>query len=98
MCLISFLLEGRFKIVKIGLAMRVKIVISTAKSGKKTNLLVIMRVKILQKIGLQYLTNWNQFKKVNGWKQCTKSIHYYCIINIGGQKLMYKKYSLLLHN
>ena len=39
---------------------------SAANSGKNTPLLVIMRVRLLQKIGLPDLTNRTQFKKGNG--------------------------------
>ena len=48
-----------------------------AKSDKKTHLLVVMRVRLLQNIDLLDLTNWTQFKKVNGYKIHTKSVHYY---------------------
>ena len=45
-----------------------------AKSGKNTHLLVIMRVRLLQKIGLLDLTNRTRFKKGNGYKIRTKSV------------------------
>ena len=45
------------EIYKIGVAMGVKIEGDAAKSGNKTNLLVIMRVRLSQKIGLPDLTN-----------------------------------------
>ena len=48
-----------------------------AKSGKNTNLLVIMRTRLLQKIGLIDLENWTRFKKGNGYKICTKSVRDY---------------------
>ena len=34
-----------------------------AKSGKNTHLVVIMHVRLSQKIGLLDLKNWNRFKK-----------------------------------
>ena len=37
-----------------------------AKIGKNTNLLVIVCVRLLQKIGTFDLKNRNRFKKVNG--------------------------------
>ena len=49
-----------------------------AKSGKNSHLLVIMRVKLSQKIGLLDLTNRTRFKKGNGQKQCTKTVRDYC--------------------
>ena len=45
--------------------MRVTIWGDAAKSGKNTNLLVIMHVMILQKTGLLDLKNWTRFKKGN---------------------------------
>ena len=47
------------------------------KSGKNTHLLVVMCVRLLQNIGLLDLTNWNQFKKGNGYKIRTKSVRDY---------------------
>ena len=47
------------------------------KSGRNTHLLVIMRMSISQKIGLLDLTNRTQFKKGNGYKIRTKSVHNY---------------------
>ena len=38
---------------------------AAAKIGNKTPLLVIMRMRLLQKIGLQNLKNRTWFKKVN---------------------------------
>ena len=52
--------------LQIGLAIGVKIGGDAAEIGKNTHLLVIMRVRLLQKIGLFDLINWTQFKKVNG--------------------------------
>ena len=59
-------LEGGHKIAKIGLAMGVAIGGAAAKSGKNTHLLVIMRVRLSQKIGLHNLTNQTRFKKGKG--------------------------------
>ena len=47
----------------------------SAKSGKNTHLLEIMRVKTSQKIGTLDLTNQTRLKKGNGWKICTKSVY-----------------------
>ena len=57
MCLIYSVLEGDHKSTKTGLAMGVKIGGDTAKSNKNTHLLVIMRVRLSQKIGLLDLKN-----------------------------------------
>ena len=46
------MLEGGCKSAKNGLAIEVKIGGDAAKSGKKTHLLVIMRVRLSHKIGL----------------------------------------------
>ena len=46
--------------------MGVKIGGDAAKSVKDTQLLVIMHVRLLQKIGLLGLMNQTQFKKLNG--------------------------------
>ena len=46
--------------------MGVKIGHDAAKSGKNTHLLVIICVRISQKIGLLDLINHNGFKKENG--------------------------------
>ena len=54
------------KSTKTGLAMGVTIGGDTTKSGKNTHLLVIMRMRISQKIGLLDLTNRTRFKKGNG--------------------------------
>ena len=51
------MLERERKSTKIGLAMEVKIGIDGIKSVKNTYLLVIMRVKLSQKIGMLDLTN-----------------------------------------
>ena len=63
MCLIYLVLEGGRKSTKIGLAIGVKIGGDAAKNGKNTHLLVIMRSRLLQKICLLDLTNWNRVKK-----------------------------------
>ena len=63
MCLIYLVLEGGYNYTKIGLAMGVKIGDGAAKSGNNAYLLVIMCVRLLQKIGLLDLTNRTQFKK-----------------------------------
>ena len=54
----------------------------TIGGGKNTHLLVIMRVRLSQKIGLLDLTNRTRFKKGNGLKQRTKSMHDYCGIRL----------------
>ena len=64
-CLIGLMLKGGHKYVKIGLNMGVKIGGGAEKVGKNTNLLVIMRTRLSQKIGLHNFTNRNRFKKVN---------------------------------
>ena len=46
--------------------MGVKIGGDAAKIGKDAHFLAIMRVRLLQKIGILELENWNQFKKGNG--------------------------------
>ena len=53
------MLEGGRKSTKIGLSMGVRIGCGASKSGKKNHLLVIMRVRLLQKIDLLDLTNRN---------------------------------------
>ena len=63
--------------------MQVTIGGDAAKSCKNTHLLVIMRMRISQKIVLLNLTNRTWFKKGNGDKICTKSVCYYC-----GMRLM----------
>ena len=52
--------------------MGVTLGVDAAKSGKNTHLLVIMRVGLLQKIGLLDLTNRTRFKKVNVYKYVQK--------------------------
>ena len=47
------------------------------KSANNNNLLVIMRVRLSQKIGLLDLTNRTRFKKGNGYKIRKKSVHDY---------------------
>ena len=76
-CLIYSVLEGERKSTKNGLAMVVTIGGEAAKNGKNTYLLVIMRKRLLQKTSLLDLTNRTQFKKGNGYKIRTKSVHYY---------------------
>ena len=49
----------------------------SAKSGKNTHLLVVMRVRLSQKIGLLDLMNWTRFKKGNCYKIRTKSVRNY---------------------
>ena len=55
------MLEGGLKSIKIGLAMGVKIGGDAEISVKITHLLVVMHVRLSQKIGLLDLTNRNQF-------------------------------------
>ena len=38
------------------------------KIGRNTNLLVVMRVRLFQEMGLLDLKNRTQFKKLNGYK------------------------------
>ena len=64
-CLIYSVLEGGCKSTKNELALGVTIGGDAAKSGKNTNLLVIMRVRLLQTISLLNLTNRAQLKKGN---------------------------------
>ena len=64
-CLIYLVLEGVRKSTKNGLAMEVTIGGDAAKSVKNTHLLVIMRVKLLQKMSLLDLTNRTRFEKGN---------------------------------
>ena len=66
MCQIHLVLEGGRKSTKIGLAMGLTIGGDAAKSGKNTHLLVIMRMRLSQKIGLLDLTNQTRFKEGNG--------------------------------
>ena len=54
-----------------------------AKSGKNTHLLVVMRVRLSQNIGLPDLTNWTRLKKGNRYKIRTKSVR-----NYWGMRLM----------
>ena len=65
-CLIYLVLEGGHKFSKIGLAMGLKIEGGAAKSGKNTHLLVIICMRLSQKMGLLDFMNQTQFKKVNG--------------------------------
>ena len=59
-------LEGGRKYKNIVVSMGVNIWGDTAKSGKNTSLLVKMRVRLSQKIGMLNLTNPTQFRKGNG--------------------------------
>ena len=63
MCLIYLMLEEGRKSTKNGLEMGVKIGGDTAKIVKNNCLLVIMRVRLLQEIGMIDLNNQTQFKK-----------------------------------
>ena len=54
----------------------------TAKSGKNAHLLVVMQVRLLQKIGPLDLTNPTEFKKVNGYKIRMKSLCNYWGVRI----------------
>ena len=65
------------EIYKIGLATGVKIGGNAAKSVNNTHLLVAMRVRLLQNIGMINLMNQDQFKKGNGYKLLMKSVRYY---------------------
>ena len=47
---------------------------NASKNGKNTHLLVIMCVRLSQKIGLHNLTNRTQIKKGNSQKKCKKMI------------------------
>ena len=76
------MLEGGQKYTNILLAMRVTIGGGAEKSDKITQLLVIMRVRLLKKIGLLNLNNRTRFKKVDGYKQRTKSVRDYCGIHL----------------
>ena len=76
------MLEGEQKSTKVGLEMGVLIGGDTAKNGNNTNLLLIMRVRLLQKIGLLDLTKRIRFKKENGYKIRTKSLRDYCGIRV----------------
>ena len=71
------MLGGDRKSTKIGLAMGVAIGGDDAKSGKNTHLLVVMHMRLLQKIGLPDLTTRTWFKTVNGYKIRTKSVRCY---------------------
>ena len=57
------MLEEEHKYTKIGLVMGVKIGGDADKSGNDTHLLVVMHVRLLQKIGPLDLTNRTRFKK-----------------------------------
>ena len=60
------MLEGGSKYEKNVLAMMVTNGGDDVKSVKNTHLLVIMRVRLSQKIGLCNLTNLTQFRERNG--------------------------------
>ena len=60
------MLEGGRKYIKNGLAMEVTIGGDAEKIVKNIHLLVIMRVRLLHKIGLPNLIDWNRFTKGNG--------------------------------
>ena len=66
MCIIYLVLGGGRKSTNIRLAMGVKTGGDAAKSGKNTNLLVIMCVRLSHKIGLPGLTNRTLLTKGNG--------------------------------
>ena len=59
------------------------------KSGKNTHLLVVMRVRKLQNVGLLDLTNRDQFKKGNRYKIGTKIVR-----NYWGMHLMLHMWSI----
>ena len=65
------------QISKIGLAMGVLVGVLLQKLAR-TLIWLIMRVRLLQKIGLHNLTNQTRFKNGNIYKRCTKIIHDYC--------------------
>ena len=65
MCLIYLVLEGGRKSTKNGLSMGVTIGGDAGKSGKNTNLLVIISVRLSQKIVRLDLTNQTQLKNLN---------------------------------
>ena len=58
--------EGGPQVFKNGLAMGVAIGGGAAEFFRNTHLLVIIHVRLLQKISLHNVTNQTQFKKVNG--------------------------------
>ena len=82
-CLIYSVLEGEHKSKKNGIVTVVTIGGDATKSGKNTHLLVVMRVRILQKMGLLDLKNRTQFKTENCYKISTKSVR-----NYRGSRLM----------
>ena len=47
------------------------------KGGNNTHLVVIIRVRLSQKIGLLDLTNWNQYQKR---KTAGNNVHIFCVI------------------
>ena len=70
-------MEGERESTKNRLAMGVTIGGDAAKIGNNTHLLVVMHVRLLQKIGLLDLKNRTQFKKGNRYRIRTKSVHDY---------------------
>ena len=74
------MLEGEHKYTKIGLATGAKIGGDDAKSGNNTYLLVVMRVRLLQNIGVIVLMNRNQIKNLNGYKIRIKSVCNYWLM------------------
>ena len=82
-------MEGEQKSTKFRLAMEVTIGGDAAKSGKDTHLLVVMRMRLLHKIGPIHLINWTQFKKGNRYKIHKKIVHDYW-----GMRLMINKRSV----
>ena len=57
------MLEGGHKSTKIGLEMEVTIEVDAEEIGNNTHLLVIIRMRLSQKIGLLDLTNRTRFKR-----------------------------------
>ena len=76
------MLEGGQKSTNIGLEIGVAIGVDATKSGKNNNLLVIMRVRLLQKDGLCELTNRIRFKEGSGHNILTKSVRDYCRMSL----------------
>ena len=68
------MLDGGHKSTTIGLAMGLTIGIDADKRDNNTHLLVIMRVKLSQKIGLLDLNNWTWLNKENVWEQPRESV------------------------
>ena len=78
MCLIYLVLEGSYKSKKNRPAVGVTIGCGAAKSGKNTNFLVIIRVRLSQKIALLDLMNQTRFKNRTAiqyvWKECVITV------------------------